>query len=207
VAQNLSISATLQGTITNIRRKTGLLDPQASGLTDVQLTDLIHTGLLAVRNDPNIKETIDMYYQRSDSVTFSAISAGIATVSITALNLSSISNPRLRATLTSVTNKLIPIFPRDRYDVELQTQTTTTLTTTGAVGTIYLTSASPNILTLEIFTGASTIGSAIFSYLKNPIKVTAVADTLDIPDQYTPFVEDYVVNILTKMPQVKPVKA
>lgn len=204
MAQNLSVSVTLEALRSNIRRKTGKLGQQESGLRNEQLNAIVHSAILAIRLQ--YAEILNQYYQRSESISFGAISSGIATASIAALNLANISDPRLRATLSSIPNKTIRIVGRGEYDNEVARHSVSEMTTTGAIGTIYLTSGTPNVLTVEIYTGASAIASAVFSYLKNPVKVTVGTDTVDIPDLFTPLVENYAADMILGQPIQKEAK-
>lgn len=193
--------------MTRIRRAAGVVSEQDSGLIDVQLRDLIARELLPVRNQ--FKDDLDPFYIRPDAVTFSAISSGVSTGSIAAtatlFNISTLDRSKILLTMTITSVGVsIPILNHILYNQYKKSYTPTQLGTTGAIATIYLAAGTPNVLTIEVYTGASgTPATPKLWYPKNPAVWAADADTVDMPDNFLTFVEDGVVKTILGMPNIK----
>lgn len=200
MATNLAATTTWQTIMTNIRRKSGTDSEQKSGLLDAQLRGFIYTAMLEVKREAG--KLLDRFYTKKEAVTLSAIASGISTGSLaatsTTFNIESLDWDRvtLTTTITSVFTN-IPMFDIGEYMTYRKRFTSTQIGTTSGVGTIYLSAATPDVLTLEIYTGASgTPATPFLYYPKNPEVWAADADTVDMPDHLCPVVEDKVVKMI-----------
>lgn len=207
MAINIGATTTWQTLMTRIRRAAGVVSEQESGLIDVQLRDLIYRALLDVRNEA--AGALDNFYIRPDAVTLSAISSGVSTGSIAAtstlFNIATLdfSKVNLTMTITSVFVS-VPILNHILYNQYKKSYTAAQIGTTSAIATIYLAAGTPNVLTIEAYTGASgTPATPKLWYPKNPAVWAADADTVDMPDNFLTFVDDRVVKMISAMPNVK----
>jgi hypothetical protein len=200
MAINIGATTTWQVMMTNIRRKTGTESDQESGLIDAQLRGFIYSAMLEVKREAG--KLLDAFYTKKEPVTLSAISSGVSTGSLaatsTTFNIESLDPKRisLTASLTS-TFVSIPVLDIVLYNQYKKSWSTTSIGTTGAIGSVYLAAGTPDTLTVEIYTGATgTPATPFLFYPKNPEVWVADSDTVDMPDHFCPIVEDRVVKMI-----------
>jgi hypothetical protein len=203
MAQNIAITTTLAMFLQYVRTAAKMLDQaKFDSLIEPQLVEIIHASIVDVRTLAGA--SVDRFYRKEVSVTLT-ISSGLATASVAAYDIASIEHCDLYGTFGSTFRK-IPILPNDRYLSLRSYYASSDVGTLNAIARIYLVSGSPDVQTLEVFTGATTITSAKFSFLKNPLKVTLanLTDTMDLPEHLIPTAEDMAAVACYRIAETKP---
>jgi hypothetical protein len=187
-----------------VRGQLGALSDQESGILDVEATDFIHQGIIAVRT--LLGSLIDPFYETEETLGSILITSGEGSISVAASQIFNINKVKL----TDPTIKKIVVKRVDEYNAIKGLYTPAEIGTTNAVAALIatVTGTAPALVpTLKIFiyTGASgTLTTVKIHYPRYPTKVTVDADTLDIPEPYSQLVRDvstlYMAKRLAKQP-------
>lgn len=200
MAQNLAVTTTLATVKANIRSKTGSISTQDSLLIEPQLNDIVHFAIQFVRTLGG--KFVDAYYmQKKLDLTFAGTTPDF-TASITALNIADANAVRLyHATL-----KEIPVVTNQMFNALRTVYAATDIGTTRGFATVSLTSATPAVLTVYLFSNIASFPTNVeISFPRNPVKVTTETDTVDIPEQFIPFVVDTAAkDVFLKLKQQPP---
>ena len=197
MAQNLSVTFTLAMVKEQVRKITDTYSIQESLLLDAELAEFIHQAVEEVRV-MRAADLIDFYNERKTDVTFTGSTPDF-TASITALSIVDIGS----ITLYHATLGNIPLVSNERFNWLRANYTATEVSTTKGVGTVYLTTATPAVLTIGLFSNAAAAPTSVqIVYSRNPRKVTTDADTIDVPDQFVNDVIDATVKRILATKQV-----
>jgi hypothetical protein len=183
----LSADWTLARAKAYIREQTNTLSQQESGITDTQLTDLIHQSICSIRT--LLDRIVDDFYRATQTITFGAASSGLSTA--TALSTTNRPYDFNKVSLYDTTYKEIPIYNKQMFDAQRTVQTVASLGTVGAFATIY--SISDGTVQILAFVGNAAPAAATLTYIRPISKVTTESATLDIPDRWVPSVLDHCI--------------
>lgn len=184
--QNLATSNyTLASFKAVVRTQSNSLSQQESGIIDLQLNDIIHNAVLLVRT--MLGRAIDSFYMTQVTLGTISLTSGLGAVTIATY---SIADPT-RVSIFDPTLKEIPVLSATQFNALRALYTTTQVGATAGFATIEAAAGTPNVLKVEIYTGASgTITTALLYYPRNPEKVTTDANTIDLPDHLIPIAQD-----------------
>lgn len=183
MAQNLSVTWTLSAVKANIRDKTRTLSTQEFLVLEPQLNDIVHFAIQTTR--AIVGKFLDPFYtEKKTDFAFTGTMPNY-TGSIAAQLVSDV----LAIRLYQATLKEIPIVSNVQFNALRTVYSATDIGATRGFATVYLTAATPSVLTIALFSNIAAAPTAVeLSYPRNPIKVITDADTIDIPDQYVPTV-------------------
>lgn len=187
MVQNIAVTTTLKDFKANVRMLAKALSEQESKLLNKQLVDMVHYGIVFVRT--LVGKFIDDHYRVLN--TGLVVSGGAKpnyTVSITALDITDVN----KVTLYSSGLGPIPVYSHDVFNSIRELYSAADMGIDRAVATIYLNSLTPAVLTLALYTNSTSAPTIEMVYIRNPIKVTAGADTVDLPEHLVPIAIDFV---------------
>jgi hypothetical protein len=201
MATNLS-QTTLSTFLANMRSQSGALSVQESQVIDPQLIDIAHNAITFVRNV--VGKFVDGFYETTVTLASITVTSNVGTADLTAAATAAIGtiSDINGITLFDPTLHEIAILSKARFNGLRSIYTGAQIGTTGAVGMISQVSAKT---TLTLYTGATGPLTTIqMTYARNPIKVTATTDTIDIIDSLVPLAQDvgtmYIFRKLAKQP-------
>jgi hypothetical protein len=183
----LAVTTTLGSFKTQVRAATGAIDPQTSGLLDLTLNDLAHQAVTLVRMIGG-KVLDPLYSTQSTAVTEAA---GL----VTANTLDMVDGSRF--TLYDSVDGDIPILDSEQF-YGLKSLYSSTDLANGIFA--HLRTKTDGALTFEIYRGSSETKDAgsttTVMYFRNPVKATAEATKIDLPEAYMPMAID-VATVMT----------
>ena len=200
MATNLSATA-LSVFMQNMRSQAGAISVQESQLIDPQLIDIAHNAVTFVRNV--VGKFVDDLYKTKVTLSVT-ISSNLGTCDLTSYctaAVGTIADPS-RMSLFDPVLKEVAIMTSERFNGFRTVYSSGVLTITGAIATVVQVSAKTSLM---IYTGAAngSLSPDLF-YYRNPIKVIAAADTIDLPDHLVPMAQDvgtmYIFRKLAKAP-------
>lgn len=173
------------------------MSEQESGIIDNEMNNLVHTAIQNTRSV--LGKLVDNFYMtRKTDLAFSGttpdFTASVAAVGIADVNAIS---------LYHATLKEIPLVTPRRFDAIRTLYAASDIGTTKGVATIASTDATPNVLTIYLYSNIAAAPSSVtLSYPRNPKKITVDSDTLDIPENFIPIARDictlYVIKKLER---------
>lgn len=198
MAQNLATASyTLASFKANVRNQSGTMSQQESGIIETQMNDIVHNAILLVRS--LMGRMVDGFYITNTTLGSITITSGYGTITIATYSIADVNG----ISLYDATLKEIPVLPVSKFNA---IRTLYSLTTTQAIASVFSTSGTPNILSIAIATGAvGPLTTVQINYPRNPVKVSADADTIDIPDYLVPIAQDIAtVSIFRKLSKAAP---
>ena len=190
----LSTDWTLANFKAQVRAQTSTISKQTSGIIEKQMNDLVHASIVIVRSTLD-KIVDDNYKVVSSALAFAAIGTGVtAGLCVLTTALTGVAKPYdLRVSKNSLydgTLKEIPLFTKLEFDARRTILTTTDLTTTGGIGTLFSTTAGD--VQVSVYTGAAASPTTtLLTYLRPPTKEAIDANTVDLPDRWVPLAIDH----------------
>jgi hypothetical protein len=205
LSQNLATTVyTLKFVKANIKSKLGNLSNQKLDIFEKQINNLLHGEILKLR--ALMGKSLDAFYMTKTTLGTITLTSGFGSTSITAQSIADVN----RITLYDPTLKQIPIYDTETFNSIRSTKTTTEMGTTEAIATVLSISAvantAPYVLSMGFYTGASSSLTTVEMYYpRNPIQVTTDIDTLDVPDNYIPIVENMTaITMFTRLKKTPP---
>lgn len=204
MAQYLAGVTTLLRMKAMVRGQLGAISDQESGVLDLEVADFIHQAILSVRTI--LGGLIDHFYETQETLGSITITAGEGSVTVATSQIANVDKVKF----VDPTVKSIILKKVDEYNSIKRLYTAAEIgATNGVAALIATTSGTPPSLvpTLKVFiyTGATgPLVTVLMIYPRYPTKVIVDADTLDIPEVYTPLVRDistlYMAKRLSRQP-------
>jgi len=185
MAVNISNDWTLQRVVQNVRSQSATISAQKKLVIDPQVIDLIHASIVDVRRAYD--KLVDKPYEMNSAVTFTGSTPNF-TSDLGTLKTTNGFYSLERVSLYDGTLGKIPVVPRDIFDALRGLYASADVGSTAAFGTIY--SSGIGAPTCAVYSGAAAISTATLTWIRNVIKVTAKADTVDLPDALVPLAID-----------------
>lgn len=198
MSQNLATSNyTLSQMMANVRMASGVLSQQDSGIIDLQLIDLIHNSVLMIR--AMMGRLVDGFYVTRQALTMT-ISSGTGTADISTYSIADINGISLFDSSSTTLMKEIPIVSSAEFNAHRTLYAQATMPATAAVATIK-SSGSPFANKIYLYGNSSLADTETLHmfYPRNPVKVTTLADTIDLPDLLVPIAQDMTTMTVLRM--------
>jgi len=204
MSQNLATSAyTLASFKAVVRTQSNSISQQESQLIDLQLNDIIHNSIMLVRT--MLGRALDAFYNTEQLLGSITLTSGYGTITIATYSIAEI----IKCRLFDPTLKEIPIVSNLKFNALRSLYTNTMIGAVDGFATIAAQAATPNVLKVELFTGATgTVTTLNLYYPRNPVKVTVDTDTVDLPDHLVPIAQDMATfSVYRKLSKTPPADA
>lgn len=194
MAQNIATRTTLLMLKARVIQRSGSL---GENVVDIDLTILLNKAIIEVRE--RLGEAIDDFYKIP--VTAISLTGTVPnySASITTIDIASM---RKRSLYSSTLGGEIPIYDPQEFN-QIKTLYTQTAMGNNAVATLaqasgtYAAQPSTSTLTIRVYSGyASAATDLEFTIIRSPRYVSTNSDTIDIPEEYVPEVENRAVEII-----------
>jgi hypothetical protein len=204
MSQNLATANyTLSSFKANVRSASGTLSQQESGIIDLQLIDLIHNSVLMVR--AMMGKMINNFYVTRQALSMT-ISSGAGSVDISTYSIADINGISLFDSSATTLLKEIPIVSNAQFNAIKTLYPVASMSLTSAVATIK-SSGTPyaNKIYLHGNSALADTETLHMFYPRNPVKVTADADTIDLPDFLIPIAQDMTtISVFRRLSKAAP---
>jgi hypothetical protein len=175
----LAVNKTLALFTERVRGQTSTISEQESGINKLEMNNIIQSSVMFVRS--LLGKVVDGWYSTNATVTESSNNIGIST-----LDIADISGLRLY----DATHGSVPIVSDTEFDTFRTLYAGTTIVTEQMYARV--TTTADAALKIQTVRGATkaTPGTLTLTYPRNPIKATASASKIDLPEKYIPAAED-----------------